>query len=125
MSIPHQYPPIQRWTTAAARRPPRRRVFRLRELARSGRQAVVDGAQVDGGLEVPPPSFGFVEALVALGDVGGGEALVAGAQEELAVEVVVRVREPHPNRRNCQELWMRFLGQAATDPLLSVLVVSG
>jgi hypothetical protein len=29
------------------------------------------------------------------------------------------------NERNCQELWMRFLGQAATDPLLSVLVVSG
>jgi hypothetical protein len=42
---------------------------------------------------------------------------------------VTRRHRGHKNMlyglRNCQELWMRFLGQAATDPLLSVLVVSG
>ncbi len=50
--------------------------------------AVEDGAQVgDGGLHVPPAAFDLVEGLVAEGDVGGGEGLIRGPQQELAVEV--------------------------------------
>ena len=39
--------------------------------------AVVDGAQIEGGLEVPEPAFGFEEVLVAERDVLGGQVGVA------------------------------------------------
>jgi hypothetical protein len=48
-------------------------------------RAQVDGG-LDGGLGVAEAAFGLVEALVALGDVGGGQCLVGGAEQELAVE---------------------------------------
>src|ERR1035441_6440270 len=47
---------------------------------------VVYGPQVDGGLQVAEAALGIVEPLVTLGDVGSGESLVAGAEQELAVE---------------------------------------
>ena len=48
---------------------------------------VVDGPDVDGGFQVAETAFGFVEGLVAFGDVGGGQALIGGAEQEFAVEV--------------------------------------
>lgn len=42
----------------------------------AGLRVVMDGAQVDGGLDVAETSLGFVERLVAFGDVGRGEGLV-------------------------------------------------
>jgi hypothetical protein len=61
-----------------------------------------------------------VSAVVGTTSAGAILLDAAGAVNVLA-EPPADVRP----RRNCQELWMRFLGQAATDPVLSVLVVSG
>src|SRR4051812_21830774 len=49
-------------------------------------EVVVDGAQVEGRLDVPPASFDLEELLVAEGDVLGGQGWVGAAQQELAVE---------------------------------------
>ena len=49
--------------------------------------AVVGGAHVDRVLEIAPAALGFIQRLVALGEVGGAQGLVAGAQQELAVEL--------------------------------------
>ena len=49
-------------------------------------EAVVDGAQVEDGLHVPPAAFDFEELLVAQGDVLGGQGGVGAAQQVLAVE---------------------------------------
>ena len=51
--------------------------------------AVVDRLQVDDLLEVPPAAIDFQELLVAQGDVLGGHRRVGGAQEVLAVEVLL------------------------------------
>src|SRR5215211_8086514 len=52
-------------------------------------EAVVDGAELEGGLHVPPAAFDFEELLVAEPDVFGGEGGVRGAQQELAVEALL------------------------------------
>ena len=49
--------------------------------------AVVGGAQLDRVLEIAPAALGLIERLVALGQVGRGQALIRGAQEELTVEL--------------------------------------
>jgi hypothetical protein len=49
---------------------------------------VVDGADVDArSLHVAPSPFGLIERLVAERDVLSRQALVVGAEQELAVEV--------------------------------------
>src|SRR6185437_10080220 len=51
--------------------------------------AVVDGPQVDDLLEVPPAALDFQQLLVAQGDVLGGHRRVGGAQQVLAVQVLL------------------------------------
>ena len=48
--------------------------------------AVVDGPQIEGGLEVTEPSFGFEEVLVAERDILRRQVRVGGRQQVLAVE---------------------------------------
>jgi hypothetical protein len=55
---------------------------------------VVDRAQVDDLLHVAPAALDFQELLVAEGDVPGGHLRVGGAQEVLAVEVLLGLRRP-------------------------------
>ena len=52
-------------------------------------QPVVDRAQVDDLLHVSPAAFDFQELPVAQGDVGGGQLRVGGAEQVLAVEVLL------------------------------------
>ena len=51
--------------------------------------AVVDRSQVDDLLEVTPAALGFQELLVAQGDVLGGQRGVGGAEQVLAVQVLL------------------------------------
>jgi hypothetical protein len=51
--------------------------------------AVVDGAQVDDLFDVAPAALDLQELLVAEGDVLGGELRVGGAEQVLAVEVLL------------------------------------
>src|SRR5262249_24938149 len=57
-------------------------------------QPVVDGAQVNDLFHVAPAAFGFQELLVAGGDVGGGELGVGGAEQVLAVQVLLGLDSP-------------------------------
>jgi len=50
-----------------------------------------------------------------------GDRVTAAAWSGLPIVVIWQLRR---GRRNCQELWMRFPDQAATDPVLAVLLVS-
>ena len=49
-------------------------------------EAVEHRAQLEGGLEVAEPAFGFQQVLVAQRDVLRGQVGVAGGQQELAVQ---------------------------------------
>ena len=51
--------------------------------------AVVDRSQIEGGLHVAPRAFDLQELLVAQRDVLDGQGRVGGAQEELAVELLL------------------------------------
>jgi hypothetical protein len=49
-------------------------------------EAVVDGAQFEGGLHVAPAAFDFEELLAAKGDVFDRQGRIGAAEQELAVE---------------------------------------
>ena len=50
-------------------------------------EAVIDRAQVEDLLHVPPAAFDLQELLVAQRDVGGGQVRVRAAQQVLPVQV--------------------------------------